>query len=502
MAMKLFLLTIMIGLYFQVFTQESKEYKGKYDEPFRPAFHFSPQTGWMNDPNGLVYYNNKYHLFYQYYPDDIVWGPMHWGHAESDDLIHWKHLPVALYPDSLGMIFSGSAVIDVDNTAGFGKNAMVAIFTLHNDNLLKSGLKNIQSQGIAFSLDEGETWIKYSGNPVLNNSGEPDFRDPKVFWNSDIKKWNMVLAVGERIKIFSSPDLKSWNFESDFKPENDGETLGVWECPDLFKIKVKNSNTEKWVMIINHGDKAPNGGSGGRYFVGHFDGKTFVKEQNAKWLDYGTDFYAGVTFSNVPDDKRILLVWMSNWQYAQKTPTKVWRSAMTLPRELELVKKDNSFYLTQKIVQQFNTITQTEFEMNKVQLPFFKKNADFINTEITFDMDKTQNIVIIFSNEKNESYSIKLKDNQLITDRTKSGIVDFSESFAKKVQIMPLDNQKINNFQIILDKSSVEILLNNGQFSMTNLIFPDEKYAFLKISSKDGKSIKNLKISLVNKIWN
>ncbi len=399
------------------------------------------------------------------------------------------------------MVFSGSAVIDKENTAGFGKNAMIAIFTLHNENLLKDGRKNIESQGIAYSLDEGKTWTKYSKNPVLNNSGEQDFRDPKVLWNAEINKWNMVLAVGQRIKIFSSPNLKEWTFESDFKSANDGDVLGVWECPDLFKIKVAKTNSEKWVMIISHGDKAPNGGSGTRYFVGNFNEKTFVNEQNANWLDYGKDYYAGVTFSNVPDNKRILIVWMSNWQYATKTPTKVWRSAMTLPRELELIQVGSSFLLNQKIVDQFKTIRKTEFEAKKVNTPFVKNHFDLSQTEISFNLDKTQDVEIEFSNNKAEVYTIKLQDNQLITDRSKSGIIDFSEVFAKNIQTMPLLNEKIYSFQLILDKSSVEILLNNGLFSMTNLFFPNENYSNLSIKTKNNEAIKNLKINSIKRVW-
>jgi len=250
----------------------SQSNTSNYNESYRLQFHFTPPSKWMNDPNGLVYLNGKYHLFYQYYPDGIVWGPMHWGHAVSSDLLHWEHLPIALYPDKLGWIFSGSTVIDKNNTAGFGKNAMVAIFTYHNDEIWKAGNKNTESQGIAYSLDEGKTWTKYKENPVLNNSGEQDFRDPKVFWNEAIQKWNMVLAVGDKIKIWSSANLKQWQFESDFKPQNDLNDMGVWECPDLFPMKLPSGET-KWVMIVNHGDKAPNGGSGTRYFVGNFDGK-------------------------------------------------------------------------------------------------------------------------------------------------------------------------------------------------------------------------------------
>ncbi|MBP6557509.1 MAG: glycoside hydrolase family 32 protein [Flavobacterium sp.] len=337
-----------------------------YKEPYRLQFHFTPPEKWMNDPNGLVFFNGKYHLFYQYYPEDTIWGPMHWGHAISADLLHWEHLPIALYPDKLGWIFSGSAVIDKDNTAGFGKDAMIAVFTYHNDEIWKAGNKNTESQGIAYSLDEGKTWTKYAANPVLNNSGEQDFRDPKVFWNSAISKWNMVLAVGDKIKIFSSPNLKQWQFESDFKPQMDEKELGVWECPDLFPMKIASSNETKWVMIVNHGDHAPNGGSGTRYFVGDFDGKTFTPKQKAVWMDYGMDFYAAVTFSNVPDEKMILLGWMSNWKYAVKVPTEKWRSAMTLPREMSLIKEKDTYYITQNPISEYNTLLKPVLDLDNV----------------------------------------------------------------------------------------------------------------------------------------
>ena len=473
-----------------------------YKEPYRPRFHFTPPAKWMNDPNGMVYLNGKYHLFYQYYPDGTVWGPMHWGHAESTDLLHWKQLPIALYPDNLGWIFSGSCVIDKENTAGFGKNAMIAIFTYHNEEILKSGRKNIESQGIAYSLDEGLTWTKYEQNPVLNNSGEQDFRDPKVFWNESTSKWVMTLAVGNQIKFFSSANLKSWQHESSFKPEDDLKELGVWECPDLFPIKTDSGET-KWVLIINHGDKAPNGGSGIRYFVGDFDGKTFQETQKSLWLDYGTDFYAGVTFSNVPNDQTVLLGWMSNWQYAQKVPTEVWRSAMTLPRELTL-KKDVYFYkLEQKIVDTFASITTPIFNKKTTQLPL-NKEVNLSQTEIVFDLDKnTTNLSIAFSNKKGDVFSIELKDGKVFTNRLKSGKIDFSETFTNKIQSMDLAEKKATSFQLILDKSSVEILVNKGEFSMTNLFFPNEEYSILAIKSNQKTTkLKNLKINAVKSVWN
>ncbi len=490
----LFLLVSIIS-----FSQNQKAYTGNYDEPYRPAFHFSPQEHWMNDPNGMVYFNGKYHLFFQHYPDDIVWGPMHWGHAESSDLIHWQHLPIALYPDSLGYIFSGSAVIDKENTTGFGKNAMVAIFTYHNNKIWELGYKNTESQGIAYSLDEGKTWTKYKGNPVLNNSGQQDFRDPSVFWNDKTNNWIMALAVHDRIKIFSSPNLKSWKFESDFKPENDIEELGVWECPNLFEINYRNQ--DKWIMIVNQGSGAPNGGSGTRYFVGNFDGNVFTNDQPSIWMDYGTDFYAGVTYNNVPNNKRILLAWMSNWQYATKTPTKVWRNAMTLPRELELKKENGKYFLQQKFVESFDSLTSNILEEKIAKTPFYKSDINLSQTEIKFNLnDITKDIVIEFSNKLDEVFKIELKNNQLLMDRTKSGKIDFSEDFADKIQTMPLED-KIRNFQIVLDRSSVEVLLNDGKYSMTNQFFPNEDYSILKITTNNSEQLSDLRIKSISSIW-
>lgn len=493
-------LAIALALLLSVVALSQPAYHGNYTEPYRLQFHFTPQQKWMNDPNGLVYHNGKYHLFYQYYPNDIVWGPMHWGHAVSTDLLHWKHLPIALYPDSLGWIFSGSAVIDKNNTAGFGKNAMVAIFTYHNDEIWKQGRKNTESQGIAYSNDEGITWKKYSGNPVLNNSGEQDFRDPKVFWNEQINKWNMVLAVGDRIKIFSSSNLKEWKWESDFKPADDLKQLGTWECPDLFSMKDKFSSEERWVMIVNHDKYAPNGGSGGRYFVGTFDGKTFTNDQPSKWLDNGTDFYAAVTFGNVPDNKRILLAWMSNWQYATKVPTEVWRSAMTLPRELSLKKTESGFVLYQQPVAQMAGIRKMVYSKAWEKLPFSRNQLDLSQAEVSFNISNAEEAIITLSNSKGECYTVSFKDNQLIADRSKSGKTSFSDLFANKVQTMNLEGERISHIQLILDKSSIEVLINGGRFSFTNLFFPDEPWSAISIQSPRAEVFK-LSIRKIKSVW-
>lgn len=493
MKSKITLLAIL--LYQLVFTQNTKS----YNEPYRPQYHFTPPAKWMNDPNGLVYLNGKYHLFYQYYPDGIVWGPMHWGHAESTDLLHWKQLPIALYPDTLGWIFSGSAVIDKNNTAGFGKNAMIAIYTYHNDEIWKAGKKNTESQGIAYSLDEGKTWTKYKNNPVLNNSGEQDFRDPKVFWYTETARWIMALAVGDKIKLFSSQNLKEWQEESIFKPTEKNTDLGVWECPDLFPMQTATGET-KWIMIVNHGDKGPNGGSCTRYFIGDFDGKTFTATQKAKWLDYGTDYYAAVTFSNVPNDKKIVLGWMSNWQYATKVPTEVWRSAMTLPRELELVKDQNEYHLNQKMVAQFATLTKPIFTQANAATPFEKGDIDLSQSEVTFNFSQPTDAMITLSNTKGELFTITIAGNMVVTDRSHSGQTTFHESFAAKPQVMPVED-KINSVQLVLDKSSVEILLNGGKYSMTNLFFPSEPYSEIKIITKDPVSLQNFTVKAISRIW-
>ena len=316
-----------------------------YNEPFRPQYHFSPEQGWMNDPNGLVYHNGDYHLFYQYYPHATVWGPMHWGHAVSKDLVTWEHKPIALFPDEKGYIFSGSAVVDTHNTSGFsttGEPPLVAIFTYFSLPKEKSGSIETQSQGIAYSLDNGVTWEKYGGNPVLPNPGIKDYRDPKVFWHEPTKKWIMLLVAGDYVKLYSSKNLKKWNFLSDFGKEL-GSKGGVWECPDLFPLTTTSGET-KWVMVVSIGNGAPNGGSGTQYFVGDFNGTQFTTNQKEyKWLDWGTDNYAGITYNNTPNNERIFIGWMSNWQYALKTPTTPWRSAMTLPRELILEKVNNTF---------------------------------------------------------------------------------------------------------------------------------------------------------------
>ncbi len=249
-----------------------------YTEKHRPQFHFTPAEKWMNDPNGMVYYEGEYHLFFQYYPEDIVWGPMHWGHSVSKDLVHWEHLPIALYPDSLGYIFSGSAVIDWKNTSQLGTNGnppMIAIFTHHDPVGEKAGKIDFQYQSLAYSNDKGRTWTKYKGNPIVPNPGIRDFRDPKVIWEEDSNQWVMVFAAWDHVKFYGSANLIDWNHLSDFGKEW-GTHAGVWECPDLFPMTVEGTGEKKWVLLQSLNPGAINGGSGTQYFVGDFDGKNFT----------------------------------------------------------------------------------------------------------------------------------------------------------------------------------------------------------------------------------
>ena len=493
---------------FETFKSDSSKI---YSEPFRPQFHFSPEKKWMNDPNGLVYYKGIYHLFYQYYPEDIVWGPMHWGHATSTDLIHWKNKKIALFPDKLGLVFSGSAVVDINNTSGLGtlkSPAMIAIFTYHNMEIEKWGGIKTQSQGLAFSLDEGETWTKYKGNPIIANPNLKDFRDPNVFWNAATNNWNLILVAGDRAQFYTSDNLINWKLESEFG-QGIGAHGGVWECPNLFKIKVENSKDEKWVLLISINPGAPNGGSGTQYFVGDFDGKNFkTTQKDTKWLDYGTDNYAGVTYDNSPNDKRIFIGWMSNWSYARNTPTKNWRSAMTLPRELSLSKINKDYVLKTKPVTQLKNQLKQGFSKDLIVLkPKQKTTFNYTNlnqSQLLFNAD-AKDLKLVFSNDVKDSLVLNYDGRQKIfsIDRRHSGIVNFEPSFGKSIHTTSTPNliSETLDYQIILDWSSIEIFLNDGIYSFTEQIFPKKPYTKLTIQSEENQEIRNFEISEIKGIW-
>lgn len=490
-----------------------------YQEQYRNQYHFSPEANWMNDPNGMVYLDGEYHLFYQYYPDSTVWGPMHWAHSVSQDMIHWEHLPIALYPDSLGYIFSGSAVVDKNNTAGFGKDAIIAIYTYHDMKAEQAGnSKTYQYQAIAYSTDKGRTFTKYSGNPVILNPGLKDFRDPKVIWDKNSNQWVMVFAANDHIKFYGSSNLKDWNHLSDWGQEY-GEHGGIWECPDLFPITVKETGEQKWVLLESLNPGAPNGGSGTQYFVGDFNGNEFsldsnfvddVKDGNAIWLDYGTDNYAGVTWSNAPvnDDQKLLIGWMSNWQYAQVVPTEKWRSAMTLPRKISLHYENGKYRIRSMPVDQTKLLEHETFNIDPMTIEGnaivkLDQNKNLKKVKLSIRPESANIIRIQFYNLKGESTIVgydQVKKSYFI-DRTNSGIVNFEKGFAKS-HYAPVDyNPEIIEFLIYLDHSSIELFADQGRVVMTDIVFPSEPYSLVNISCSNEANLISGQITTLNSIW-
>lgn len=468
-----------------------------YKEPYRPQIHFSPEANWMNDPNGMVYANGTYHLFYQYYPGATVWGPMHWGHATSKDMIHWKNEPVALYPDSLGYIFSGSAVVDVNNSSGFGKNGkapLVAIFTHHDPKGEKAGKSDYQNQSIAYSLDDGKTWTKYTGNPVLKNPGIKDFRDPKVNWYEAGKKWVMTLATLDRITFYSSTNLKDWKKESEF-----GKTLGahggVWECPDLFPLK--HNGEDIWVLIVNINPGGPNKGSATQYFTGKFDGTTFTTDQKGtKWLDYGPDEYAGITWGNT-GDRKVFYGWMSNWQYANLVPTERWRSAMTVARDLRMEKIGSDYLVASTPVKELRGIEST------VTKSYFK-NLEFSAgpSKLSFSSDKIESFTITISNAAGEKIEIGFDkaSNKYFIDRRKSGKIAFEKGFAAKHYAPRFATVPAMDLTLVIDDASVELFADNGLTVMTEIFFPNSPYSKLDFKG-DALKVKSVNFSKLKPIW-
>ena len=454
---------------------------------YRPRFHFTPKQGWMNDPNGMIYLNGQYHLFYQHYPDGTVWGPMHWGHATSNDLVQWKEQPIALYPDSIGMIFSGSAVLDKNNTSGLGRDGiapLVAIFTQHNMPGEKAGRTDFQNQSIAYSVDEGKTWTKYAGNPVLKTPNLKDFRDPKVIWHAPTQKWIMSLAVADHVEFYSAPNLLNWRKESEI-----GKNLfahgGVWECPDLLHFNVNGKTI--WVLLVSMNPGGPNGGSATQYIVGDFDGHTFKPyATDIKWMDYGPDNYAGVSFSNV-GERNILIGWMSNWNYANVVPTEKWRSAMTVPRELSLVQQEEYSSTNSNVnLNRFLLVSSPVKELKNAFAEISSKENIIPNCIDIKDI-KATDFEIIISNTFNEKIVVgyHADKKQFYIDRTNAGVSNFNQGFAA-VAVAPRLSYAMNmDLSILLDKTSIELFTDGGRTVMTALFFPTFPYTKWEIKSKE-----------------
>ena len=455
---------------------KNMKYADSYDmtntEQYRPVYHHSPAYGWMNDPNGMFYKDGVWNLYYQYNPYGSQWENMTWGHSTSKDLLHWEFQGEAIEPDVWGTIFSGSAVVDHNNTAGFGNGTVVAMYTSAGEN---------QTQSLAYSTDNGKTFTKYEGNPIIT-SNTPDFRDPHMFWNEDIKKWNMILAEGQHMNIYSSDDLKAWKLESQFGAEY-GNHSGVWECPDLMKMRVRGTDKYKWMIICNINPGGPFGGSATQYFVGDFDGKKFTCEtapEVTRWMDYGKDHYATVTFDNAPDGRHVALAWMSNWQYANQVPTQQYRSGNSIPRDLGLFEYKGETYCS--------VVPSPEMTAARSKKAGKKLTAScemVVNLKgdatITLSNDKGEKVVMNYD-AKAETFSM---------DRTKSGKMDFSKDFAAVTKAPTYGN--ISQLRIFIDKSSIEALDADGKMSMTNLVFPSKPYNKVTVKGKGKYQIYDIK---------
>ena len=439
----------------------------------------------MNDPNGMVYKDGEYHLFYQHNPYGSKWGNMHWGHAISKDLINWEHRPDAITPDALGTIFSGSAVVDTDNTAGFGAGAIVAIYTQNSDR---------QVQSIAYSTDNGRSFTKYENNPVLTSDAR-DFRDPKVFCHKETQRWIMLLAVGQEMQIFSSSNLKDWAFESSFG-EGQGAHGGVWECPDLFELPVDGTNEKKWVLLCNLNPGGPFGGSATQYFVGTFNGKEFVNESpsKTKWMDWGKDHYATVTWSDAPDNRRIAIAWMSNWQYANDVPTSQYRSPNSVPRDLSLFTVDGETYLqsapSPELLKLRDISKKRSFKVNGTRTikDMIAGNEGAYEIELTIENQDADVIGFRLYNDKGEEVDMQydMKEKKFSMDRRKSGDVGFNENFPMLTWTAIESGKDELKLRLFVDKSSVEAFGDGGRFVMTNQVFPSEPYTHIDFYSKGG----------------
>ena len=440
-------------------------------EKYRPVYHHTPAWGWMNDPNGMFYKDGVWHLYFQHNPYGSQWENMTWGHSTSTDLLHWTFQGDPVEADAWGTIFSGSAVVDHNNTSGFGKGAVVAMYTSAGEN---------QTQSIAYSNDNGQTFTRYAGNPVLT-SNTPDYRDPHVFWNEDIKRWNMIMAEGQHMDIYSSADLKEWKLESQFGAEY-GNHGGVWECPDLMKMKVRGTDQYKWMLLCNINPGGPFGGSATQYFVGQFDGHKFTCEsapEVTKWMDYGKDHYATVTFDNAPDGRRVAMAWMSNWQYANQVPTMQFRSANSVPRDLDLYEYEGQTYCgvtpsPELAAARPKKATKTLTDACEMVVTL-KGNAT-----ITLANDKGEQVVMTYD-EKSRTFAM---------DRTKSGQKDFSDDFAA-LTVAPVHG-KMSQLRLFIDRSSIEAFDADGKMAMTNLVFPTKPYNKVLVKGKAKYVVYNL----------
>jgi len=486
---------------------------------YRPLFHFTPGANWINDPNGLVYVNGSYHIFSQYNPSGYVWGNMNWDQANSPDFFSWKETGIAIKElfntdGSNSMIFSGSAVVDSTNSSGFatqaGASPLVAVYTLNNT--AANGNAISQTQGISYSLDNGQTWTAYNKNPVLDiNSTQ--FRDPKVFWYGPTSKWIMVVSKPDvdSVRIYSSSNLKKWTFQSDFGAI--GNTNQVWECPDLFPLSIEGSSAKKWVLTVSGGGNEY-GYGGMQYFIGNFDGSNFTADNDnyPLYVDYGKDYYAGVTFNNVPasDGRRVMIAWANNWSYAGSIPTTGYRGQYAVPRSLSLRKVNNSdgYHLLQTPVAEISqhetsAYTSASKTINNTVMQLDSVSGTSLDIQFNLSMGTAASagIQVLKGGTQATVITINKALSTVSLDRTNSGTNSFASQFPS-VETAKMDNVDMTNLtcRILIDQSIVEVFINEGEYAITDLVFPTQANGGIELFATTGAAtFSNIAVKTVNK---
>ena len=497
--------------------------QGLYMEPFRPQYHFTPEKNWMNDPNGMVFYEGEYHLFYQYNPAGDKWGHMSWGHAVSPDMVHWTHLPLALAEADNVMIFSGSAVVDWKNSSGFGKDGrppLVAVYTGFRTT------DRVQFQCIAYSNDKGRTWTKYSGNPVIDINSM-DFRDPKVQWHDATRRWIMTVSLSaeHKVRFYGSDNLKAWTLLSEFGPA--GATGGVWECPDLFELPLPGTNDKRWVLVVNMNPGSVAGGSGGQYFIGRFDGTQFVADrdslipprpgrsasESAHWFDYGPDYYAAVSWSDVPasDDRRLWLGWMSNWEYGGDVPTSPWRSAMSIPREVGLSRTAEGIRLVQKPAREMESLRDRHFafksgDVSEANAWLKERHVQGDQLELMVEFaprsSGTEGVKVLKSDTEATVIGVDRQRGRAFVDRTQSGNVMFHQKFSGVYDAPLAVHDGRVKLHLFVDASSVEVFVNDGERVFTSLVYPSAASRGVEFfGSMTSARITSLNVWTLKSIW-
>ena len=497
--------------------------QGFYMEPFRPQYHFTPEKNWMNDPNGMVFYEGEYHLFYQYNPAGDKWGHMSWGHAVSPDMVHWTHLPLALAEADNVMIFSGSAVVDWKNSSGFGKDGrppLVAVYTGFRTT------DRVQFQCIAYSNDKGRTWTKYSGNPVIDINSM-DFRDPKVQWHDATRRWIMTVSLSaeHKVRFYGSDNLKAWTLLSEFGPA--GATGGVWECPDLFELPLPGTNDKRWVLVVNMNPGSVAGGSGGQYFIGRFDGTHFVADgdslippkpgrsasESAHWFDYGPDYYAAVSWSDVPasDGRRLWLGWMSNWEYGGDVPTSPWRSAMSIPREVGLSRTAEGIRLVQKPAREMESLRDRHFafksgDVSEANAWLKERHVQGDQLELMVEFaprsSGTEGVKVLKSDTEATVIGVDRQRGRAFVDRTQSGNVTFHQKFSGVYDAPLAVHDGRVKLHLFVDASSVEVFVNDGERVFTSLVYPSAASRGVEFfGSMTSARITSLNVWTLKSIW-